>query len=121
MSGCPHRGRRAEQLVLPLPVHKAVLEEGIKAIDEADTRVQRLEELLAATVPQWRLYPVVQALMCMRGFQIVAATTIVADGARSAEMAQPEAQRRVSRAGAHAVGGEANNLATSAASITRAN
>jgi transposase len=67
------------ELELPLPVHKAVLEEGILAIEEADTRVQRLEELLAANAPRWRLYPVVQALMCLRGFQMVAATTIVAE------------------------------------------
>jgi transposase len=67
------------ELELPLPVHKAVLEENLKAIDEADTRVARLGDLLAATAPQWRHYAVVQALMCFRGFQVVAATTIVAE------------------------------------------
>lgn len=67
------------ELELPLPVHKAVLEEAIQAIEEADTRVQRLEDLLAATAPRWRHYRVVQALMCLRGFQLVAATTIVAE------------------------------------------
>ena len=42
-------------------------------------RVDRLDELIAAQVPQWKLYPAVQALMCLRGVQLTAATVLVAE------------------------------------------
>ena len=71
--------RYLRELVLPLPALKAVLEEELLAITEATTRLTRLEELVAAQVPAWRMYPAVQALMCLRGFQLVAAAMLVAE------------------------------------------
>lgn len=71
--------RYLRELVLPLPALKSVLEEYLLAIDQATQRVQRLEELLSVQVPQWRMYPAVQALMCLRGFQLVAAAVLVAE------------------------------------------
>ena len=71
--------RYLRELVLPLPALKAVLEEYLLAIDQATQRVQRLDELIAVQVPQWRMYPVVQALMCLRGFQLTAAAVLVAE------------------------------------------
>ena len=71
--------RYLRELVLPLPGLKAVLEESLLAITQATERVTRLEELVAVQVPQWRMYPLVQALMCLRGFQLTAATVLVAE------------------------------------------
>jgi len=71
--------RYLRELVLPLPALKSVLEECLLAIQQAKDRVTRLEELIAAQVPQWRMYPAVQALMCLRGFQLTAAAVLVAE------------------------------------------
>ena len=71
--------RYLRELVLPLPALKAVLEEYLLAITQTIQRVERLDDLIAAQVPQWRMYPAVQALMCLRGFQLTAATVLVAE------------------------------------------
>jgi transposase len=71
--------RYLRELVLPLPALKAVLEEYLLAINQTTQRVERLDDLIAAQVPQWRMYPAVQALMCLRGFQLTAATVLVAE------------------------------------------
>lgn len=61
------------------PVQRAVLEECLLAVDQASERIGRLDALIATKAPQWRLYPAVQALMCLRGFQLTAATIFVAE------------------------------------------
>ena len=71
--------RYLRELVLPLPALKAVLEESLLAIDQATQRVGRIDELIAVQVPQWRMYPAVEALMCLRGFQLTAAAVLVAE------------------------------------------
>jgi transposase len=71
--------RYLRTLTLPLPAHKAVLEEYLLAFDHCVQRVARLDDLLTAQVPQWRMYPAVKALMNLRGFQLVAATVMVAE------------------------------------------
>ncbi len=71
--------RYLRELVLPMPALKAVLEESLLAIDQATQRLARLDDLLAVQVPQWRMYPAVQALMCLRGFQLTAAAILVAE------------------------------------------
>jgi transposase len=76
--GEAHR-RYLRELRLPLSAHKAVLEEYLLTFDQGSQRVARLDELLAAQVPQWSHYPAVQALMALRGFQLVAATVLVAE------------------------------------------
>ena len=71
--------RYLRALQLPIPSLRAVLEEYLFAYDQIVQRVQRLEELLEVHVPQWRMYPAVQALMCMRGFRLTAAAMLVAE------------------------------------------
>lgn len=71
--------RYLRELVFPLPALKAVLEEYLLAIDQSTQRVSRLEELIATHVPAWSRYPMVQALMCLRGFQLTAAAVLVAE------------------------------------------
>src|SRR5664280_1505048 len=80
IASCGEKHQRyLRQLTLPLAAHKAVLEEYLLALDQGCQRVARLDDLLAAQVPQWCHYPAVQALMAMRGFQLVAATVLVAE------------------------------------------
>ncbi|HEX7500606.1 MAG TPA: IS110 family transposase [Polyangia bacterium] len=71
--------RYLRELRFPLVAHKAVLEEYLLALDQGCERVSRFDDLLAAQVPQWCHYPAVQTLMAMRGFQLVAATVLVAE------------------------------------------
>lgn len=71
--------RYLRELTLPMPGLKAVLEEYLLAIAQCAERVSRLEGLLVTQAPDWRLYPAVQALMNLRGFQLVAATVLVAE------------------------------------------
>ena len=66
-------------MTLPLPALKSVLEEYLLAVTRATERLTRHEELIAAQVPPWRMYPAVQALMCLRGFDLVAASMLVAE------------------------------------------
>src|SRR6266498_483475 len=61
------------------PQQRLVLEEMMLAIRQAQERLQRLEQALAAAVPEWSLASVVVALMAMRGMDMVSATTLLAE------------------------------------------
>src|SRR5215472_11766117 len=74
----PHM-RYLRELVLPHPAMKAILEEYLQGIDAADQRVLRLQNSMFDLLPTWRLQPAVQALMAMRGFQLVAAMITVSE------------------------------------------
>jgi len=71
--------RYLRELVLPLPALKAVLEEYLLTITQRMAQLDRLDHLIAAQVPQWRMYPAVQALMSLRGVQLNAAAVLVAE------------------------------------------
>jgi len=71
--------RYLRELVLPLPALKSVLEEYLLAIEQRFAAVERLDDLIAAQVPAWRMYPAVQALMGLRGFQLYAAAVVVCE------------------------------------------
>jgi transposase len=74
----PHM-RYLRELVLPHPAMKAILEEYLQGIDAAHQRVQRLEDSMRNLLDTWRLKPAVQALMALRGFQLVAAMITVSE------------------------------------------
>ena len=61
------------------PQQRLVLEEMMLAIRQAQERLVRLEQAIAAMVPEWSLAPVVTALMAMRGIDLVSATTLLAE------------------------------------------
>jgi transposase len=50
-----------------------------QAVSEGQARVQRLSEALAQELQCWRMRPLVQALMSLRGVDQVVATTLVAE------------------------------------------
>jgi transposase len=82
--------RYVRELTLSLPAHKAVLEEYLLALEQAATRVGRFDDLIAAHVPKWIHYPAVQALMALRGFQLIAATVLVAEIGNIRRFAHPQ-------------------------------
>lgn len=49
------------------------------AVSEAHERVERLTAALREQVAQWRLQPVVGALMALRGIDLIAAVTLIAE------------------------------------------
>jgi transposase len=54
-------------------------QEYLHSITEATARIARLEQAMRQTLPQWGLKPLVQALQAMRGVQLIAAMTLVAE------------------------------------------
>jgi transposase len=66
-------------LVLPHAAHQVVLEEYLQSISAAGERVRRLSGQIETLAKEWRLWPAVQALMCMRGFQVLSATLFLSE------------------------------------------
>ena len=64
---------------LPEPPQQLAFQEYLHAITEAGARIQRLEQALRDLLPQWELAPVVAALQALRGVQLIAAITLVAE------------------------------------------
>ena len=71
--------RYLRELVLPHPAMKTILEEYLQGIDAASERIQRTEASMLQLLDTWRLKPAVQALMALRGFQVVAALITVSE------------------------------------------
>jgi len=69
----------AECVSLAFPAQQIVFQEYVNATTEAKQRVTRLEDEILFHTKQWRLYPVVEALMAMRGVRMVVAVTIIAE------------------------------------------
>jgi transposase len=66
-------------LVLPDAAQKIVLEEYVQGVDAGVERVARLESRMRALLEGWEWKPVVEALMAMKGFQIVAAMITISE------------------------------------------
>jgi transposase len=58
---------------------RIVFEEMMLGIREAQDRLQRLDDAIRAAVPDWSLAEVVTALMAVRGMDLVAAATFLAE------------------------------------------
>jgi transposase len=61
------------------PHHQLVFGEGIRRIEEAQARCDRLDLALAEAVAGWSLAPLVEALQALRGVGLVVAATLVAE------------------------------------------
>lgn len=61
------------------PHQQFVFGEGIRRIEEAQHRCDRLDSMLVEALPQWSLAPLVQALQALRGVGLVVAATLVAE------------------------------------------
>ena len=75
----PAHMRYLRELTMPTGAQKIVLEAYIQAIDLSETRALELKEKLIELLNNWEWKPVVNALMGCKGFQEVAATTIVSE------------------------------------------
>ena len=61
------------------PAQQLAFEEYRQAVQNADERVQRFTEALRTHLESWRMQPVVLALMTLRGIDLVAAVTLIAE------------------------------------------
>jgi transposase len=61
------------------PQQRFVFEEMRLAMRQAQERLTRLEEAIRGAVPEWSLATVVTALMAMRGIDVIAAATLLAE------------------------------------------
>jgi transposase len=64
---------------LDLSEQRIVFEEMMLAVREAQDRLSRLEDAIRIAVPEWSLAKAVTALMAMRGMDLVAAATFLAE------------------------------------------
>jgi transposase len=71
--------RYLAEFKFPDPAQHIAFTEYRQAVHDCDERVKRLTEALRAQVENWRLTPLVCALMCLRGIDFVAAVTLVAE------------------------------------------
>jgi len=72
-----HRGWLADQR-FERPAQQIVLEECIEAVRLAEQRRDRMDAHLHAELPSWSLFPLVQRLCALRGFDVIAAAGAVA-------------------------------------------
>lgn len=71
--------RYLRELTMPSDPQRIVLEESIQAIDGCEQRVDRLVSKMKQLLESWEWKPVVLALMACRGFQEVAAMTLISE------------------------------------------
>ena len=66
-------------LKLAHAAQQIAFQEYLHAVTESTARIARLEQAMRETMPDWHLTPLVLALQAMRGIQLVAAITLVAE------------------------------------------
>jgi transposase len=71
--------RYLRELVMPHDAQNLVLEECLQAIDTGIERVARLVDKMKQLLINWEWEPVVRALMACKGFQEVAAMTVISE------------------------------------------
>lgn len=73
-----HR-RWIADIKMPHPSQQIVLQEYVDHLDHCNARVQRLIEQIHQLLPQWRMFPVVEALQSLRGISLIAAATLTTE------------------------------------------
>src|SRR6185436_6722784 len=76
-------------LLMPQPPQQIVFQEYIHAIDAATERLQRLTQSMEDCLIGWKWEPVVRALMCLRGVQVLTAMTLVAEAGDMTRFTNP--------------------------------
>jgi len=74
----PHL-RGLAQVVCPTPPQQLVCQEYVRAVNEQQERVQRVERELHEAVKSWRLYPVVEAIQALRGIELPGAVILLTE------------------------------------------
>jgi transposase len=87
-NGTPYAGRSSwtaahlrwlANIKLPHTAQQIAFQEYLHMITEATARIGRLEQALREALPTWSLAPLVQAMQALRGVQLIAAMTLVAE------------------------------------------
>jgi len=73
------------------PTQEIAFNEYRLACKEAGERVERITQALREHCERWRMNPVIKALMCLKGFDFVAAVTFVAEMGDLTRFAHPRA------------------------------
>jgi transposase len=73
------------------PAQKIAFDEYRQAVRESHERCDRVTQALREQCTEWRMGPVVNALMCLRGFDFIAAVTIIAELGDLTRFAHPRA------------------------------
>lgn len=76
--GGANHARWLSNINLGLPARKIALGELISAVREAEARLKRREAAIEELGASWELGDLVMTLRALRGFQLIAAVTIVA-------------------------------------------
>lgn len=71
--------RWLERIKFGRPVQQIVLQEYIDTVKALTDRVSGLEAEMAVAAQEWSLYPVVEALMALRGCRLITAMTVMAE------------------------------------------
>jgi transposase len=71
--------RYLRELVMAHPTQKVLLEEYIRRIDSAEEQIKRLEDQMEKILQHWKRRPLVEALMGLRGFKMIAAMVMVSE------------------------------------------
>lgn len=71
--------RYLRELVFPSPAQKMILEEYIQRIDSTIEQIKRIEDQMRLLLKTWQRRALVEALMGMRGFQVVAAMVMISE------------------------------------------
>jgi hypothetical protein len=72
-------GRRGIERIFAHPAQYLVLREYRQAIEDAETRLQRLEQQIAELVKSWSMAPVIEAYQAMRRAAFLTAVTFLAE------------------------------------------
>ena len=75
----PAHLRWLAKVVCPTPAQQIVFQEYVRAVSEHTERLPRLEAELQTQVQTWRWAPVVEAIQALRGVQVTAAVTLIAE------------------------------------------
>jgi transposase len=78
-SWTPFHMRWLSDITLPHPSQQIVLQEYIATVRVCSERVDRLTDQIQKLLPEWRMFPVVQALQALRGVASIVAVTTVAE------------------------------------------
>jgi transposase len=73
------------------PAQQIAFDEYRQMVAEAHERCERITQALREQCGEWRMRPMVEALMCLRGFDFIAAITIVAELGDLTRFAHPRA------------------------------
>jgi transposase len=90
-------------LRLDYPEQRFALEEMLQAERQAGERIGRLEQAIRETLADWTLAPIVPALMAMRGLDLVAAVTLLAEIGDLSRFENPRQLMAYGRTNGHAV------------------